>query len=60
MDLKEIKKNQKMIRKHRVAYTLGLNSDVNNTFEVNTPNYVAFNLGRLARINRERFYNGKI
>jgi hypothetical protein len=47
-----------LIRKHRIAYSLGLNSQVENTFDVNTPNYEAFNIGRLARINRERFSYG--
>ena len=52
MDYKDIKKLQKIIRKHRVAYSLGYNTDVENTFPVKSERYQAFNEGRVARIRK--------
>lgn len=42
----EFKINQKLIRSHYAAYSLGAHSDTTNTYRVGTNDYKAFNLGR--------------
>lgn len=52
MDYKEIKKLQKLVKKQNAAYTLGRNTDTENTFPVRSEKFQAFNIGRVERINR--------
>jgi hypothetical protein len=52
MDYKEIKKLQKLVRKHHAAYSIGLNSSVENTYPVRSEKFQAFDIGRLERIRR--------
>ena len=52
MDYSEIKKNQKIVKRQQVAYSLGRHSDSDNKYDVNSEKWVAFNLGRVARISQ--------
>jgi len=52
MDYKEIKKLQKLVKKQTAAYTLGRNTDIENTFPVRSEKFQAFNIGRVERIRR--------
>ncbi|MCK9429183.1 MAG: hypothetical protein M0R17_04205 [Candidatus Omnitrophica bacterium] len=56
MDYKEIKYNQKIVKKHQVAYSVGKYSDAENSYMVSSENWMAFNLGRVAR-GQERARN---
>jgi hypothetical protein len=52
MDYKEIKKLQKIVKKHQAAYTIGLHSDTDNTYPVRSEKFQAFNIGRLERLRK--------
>lgn len=52
MDYKEIKKLQKLSKKHHAAYTLGLNTDIENTYPARSERFQAFDAGRMARIRK--------
>lgn len=53
IDLKEIKKNDKLIYKHLDAYRLGLLTETDNKYPVKSQKYLVFNIGRLAKIRKE-------
>jgi hypothetical protein len=52
MDYKEIKKLQRLVKKHYAAYSIGLNSNVENTYPARSERFQAFDIGRLERIRR--------
>jgi len=52
MDYKEIKKLQKLVKKHHAAYSLGLHTDVANSYPVRSEKFQAFDIGRLERLRR--------
>lgn len=52
MDIKEIKKLNKLVTKHRLAYTLGLETDVENTYPPRSEKFLAFEHGRYVKANR--------
>lgn len=52
MDYSEIKKNQKIVKRQQVAYSIGKNTDTENKYEINSEKWVAFNLGRVARVSQ--------
>lgn len=56
-DINEIKKNQKIIKRHNVAYSLGRYSNVDNTFPLNSEKRKAFDFGRLAKLTKEKYDN---
>jgi len=58
MDYKEIKKLQNIVRKHRAAYSVGLNTDSENKYPVRSERYQAFNEGRLARVRKQEKRKG--
>lgn len=53
----EVKKNQKIIKKHHDAYSIGRYSDVENRYPLNSEKRKAFDFGRLAKLNMERKFN---
>lgn len=54
MEYSEIKHNQQLIKKHRVAYSIGLHTDTPNKYNIASENWKAFNLGRVARVTQRR------
>ena len=52
MDIKEIKKLNKLVQKHRLAYTLGLETDTANTYPPRSEKFLAFEHGRYVRSNK--------
>lgn len=50
----EIKKNQKIVKKHQIAYSLGRYTDATNTYPINSEKFKAFNFGRLAKLTKEK------
>lgn len=59
MDYTEIKKTQKLLRKHHDAYSIGLNSDSSNTYSPSSEKFQAFNIGRSERIRKIQRKAGK-
>ena len=58
MDYKEIKKLQRIVKKHYAAYSVGLNSDSENTYPVRSEKFQAFNQGRLERSRKLEIRKG--
>lgn len=58
MDFKEIKKLQKIVKKHQVAYSIGLHTDAENTYPVRSESYQAFNEGRIVRVRKKERKKG--
>ena len=52
MDFNEIKKNQKIVKRQQMAYSIGRHTDSENTYPINSEKWVAFNLGRIARTSQ--------
>lgn len=50
MDYKEIKKNQKIIKRHYDAYSVGLYTETTNKYRVGSEKWIAFDLGRITRV----------
>lgn len=51
MDYQEIKRNQKIVKRHGDAYSVGRYSDSENFYKTGSEKWLAFNLGRLARVS---------
>ena len=52
MDIKEIKKLNKLVKKHMLAYSLGLQTEVPNTYPPRSEKFLAFEHGRYVRLNK--------
>lgn len=52
MDMKDIKKLSKLVKKHQLAYSLGLQTDTPNTYSPRSEKFLAFEHGRYVRLNK--------
>jgi hypothetical protein len=55
----EVKKNQKIIKKHGDAYSIGRYSNVDNSYPLNSEKRKAFDFGRLAKLTMEKHNNDR-